>query len=155
MNFRRGLISFLIGLLGGVISFMVVILLEGALASFYPDFLFGNSRYYLLILLIPAIVEEASKISVAKRLMDNFSELGVLIGVGLGFGAMEATIASSQISWLIFSHILFWIHLIFLGAGYLIAKFYVKNRPVNVAIWLLASVFLHWVYDLLVFVYTK
>jgi hypothetical protein len=147
--------SFIIGLLGGIISFMLVVLIESALASFYPNFLFKNNPYYLLILVIPSLVEEATKISIARRLMDNFKPFQILLGVGLGFGAMEAIVALSQISWLVFSHLLTWIHLIFLGTGYLIARFYDNSKHTNFFIWLTASFFLHWLYDILVYVFTK
>ncbi|MFH1182688.1 MAG: hypothetical protein V1690_00295 [Candidatus Moraniibacteriota bacterium] len=148
-------VSLLVGLLGGLISFMIVVLVEGALASFYPDFLFKDNPYYLLILLIPSLVEEAVKISVAKRLMDNFSPLLILSGVGLGFGFIEAVIANSQINLLLIFNLLPWVHLLFLGAGYIIARFYYEKRGVSLVVWITASVFLHWTYDILVYVFTK
>jgi hypothetical protein len=148
-------VSLLVGLLGGIVSFMVVILIEGILASFYPDFLFKNHPQYLLILLIPSLVEEAAKISVAKRLMDIFNPPFVLLGLGLGFGLIEAAIATGQINPLLIFNILPWVHLLFLGVGYLIAKFYNEKKEVSLPVWITASVFLHWTYDILVYIFTK
>lgn len=147
--------SLLVGLLGGVISFMVVILIEGALASFYPGFLFKNNPYYLLVLLIPSFVEEVAKIGVVKRLMDNFNPIFVLLGVGFSFGIIEAAIANGQISPVLLINPLPWVHLLFLGTGYLIAKFYNEKQAVPLPVWITASVFLHWTYDVLVFIFTK
>lgn len=147
--------SLLVGLLGGVISLMLVILIEGALASFYPDFLFKNNPYYLLVLLIPSFVEEVTKIGVAKRLMDNFHPYHVLLGVGFGFGIIEAAIATGQISPALLANPLPWVHLLFLGMGYLVAKFYNDKKETLLPVWITASVFLHWTYDILVYIFTK
>lgn len=145
-----GLISFFIGLLGGVASFMAVVLVEGALASFYPNFLFKDNPYYLLVLLIPALVEEGAKTGVAKRLMGVAGVSGVIVGTGLSFGVIEATFAASEVSLSVFLSPLAWVHLIFLGVGYLIAKAIAKKSPL-IFVWILISVVLHWGYDILVF----
>ena len=144
------MITFLIGLLGGAVSFMLAILIEGALASFYPDFLFKNNPYYLLVLLIPALAEEGAKIAVAKRMMEIFSPPGIIVGLGLGFGIIEAVVATSQTSPAVFLNPLAWVHLIFLGAGYLIAS--KVRRGSILPAWITVSVFLHWIYDILVYI---
>lgn len=155
LNAMFKLISFLIGLLNGAVSFMLVILIEGALASFYPEFLFKNNPYYLLVLFIPALVEEGTKITVAKRMIAVFSPPEIIIGLGLGFGIIEAVIATSQVSLAVFLSPLAWVHLIFLGTGYLIARFNGIKRNSLLPTWITVSVFLHWAYDIMIYIFVN
>jgi len=149
--------SFIIGILGGVVSIMLVIMLESVIVSISPTFLYPKVfPLYFSILILPALVEEVVKIGVARRLMEKFNSWSVILGIGLGFGFVEAAIAQGRINPEILRSVLLYAHLLFLGLGYWLAQFFtVKNRRISLLGWIVASVALHWGYDVLVVIFSK
>ena len=143
-------ISFFIGLLAGIAAFMTTIFLEGFLAIFTYSFLYlsKGSAFSLLLLLIPAAIEEAVKISLSWHLWKRFNSTVIIIGLGLGMGFSEALISQGTLSWNILFSSLLYLHLLFLFVGFLFAGYMAKDNSRKFFFWwLMASIVLHWGYN--------
>lgn len=138
----------LAGLIGGGVALLIAVVLELVLSVLgKPTFTLARDPAAIIVLLIPALLEELTKTAVAKRLVSQYSDLWTVIGVGIGFGLAETYLAQSTITLQFYSWLLPLVHLIFLVGGYLIVKGFFGVKKRFYWEWLLAATLLHWGYN--------
>ncbi len=137
--------SFLLNFTYGVLAFFLVFLVESFFIKLglpVPNRNF--SAFTVGGLYIPAFLEELVKISftflAVYRLKNNFH---LTLGIPIGFGFVESYFSPEKDTLQkIFLHTIFW------GIGYLIAKNIKTNKKIQFAIWLIISSIVHFGYNM-------
>jgi len=138
----------LAGVIGGGVALIIALILELILSVLgKPTLSLAKNPLFLLALLIPAVLEELTKTAVAKRLYNQYGDLWIIIGVGIGFGLAETYLAQGAINLQFQFWLLPVVHFIFLVGGYLIARRVTKEKRWFYFQWLLAAALLHWGYN--------
>lgn len=148
-TFIKNIIKLLVGILGGILALIIAIFFELILSIIggKPPLALAKDSFFLLTLLIPALLEEITKTAVATRLKNTWGSIWVIIGTGIGFGMAEIYLSQSAIPLKISSALLPVVHSIFLFGGYLIATKLAKGDRFFYFEWLIASTLLHWGYN--------
>jgi hypothetical protein len=142
------LFYFLAGLIGGGVALIVAMVLEIILSILgKPTLSLAKNPFFLIALLLTAVLEELAKSAIARRLFNQYDDLWTIIGVGIGFGLAETYLAQSAIKLQFYSFLLPAVHLVFLLGGYLIVRRYFKEKKWFYFQWLLAATLLHWGYN--------
>jgi len=142
--------GFTIGVIGGLTALIISIVLEIILSVPAKSLLDpGSGFFFLLILLIPAFLEEITKIAIAKKIRKRIDTLWVIGGVGVGFGLMETLVAAGGPFLESGRAPLPLLHPFFLLAGFAAAKYVpLKKDKWFYLKWILASGLLHWGYNI-------
>lgn len=142
------IVAFFAGILAGAVGLIIAIVLELVLSVFgKPPMTLAKDPLFLIALLVPAFLEEITKTAIANRLLNRWGTLWIVAGTGLGFGLAETYLAQSAILFNFSSALLPLVHSIFLIGGYLLTKWLAKENKYFYFEWLLASVLLHWGYN--------
>lgn len=151
------IVSFFAGIIGGIVALIIAILLEIVLSIIgKPPLSLSGDPIFLFALIIPAFLEEITKVTVAKRLYDRWGNpeprifgagIWTIIGTGIGFGLAETYLAQNDIPFRLSSTLFPIVHLIFLIGGYFIARHLTKEGKSIYIQWLIASALLHWGYN--------
>jgi hypothetical protein len=141
--------AFLAGLAGGVIAFMLMLFLEGALVFFkLAVFLTSGGG----TLLFPAFIEEFVKVAIVKTLGRRHGLWEVALGVGVGVGVVEGVIAQRGIDTRLLINKFLYLQPLFLLAGGAIAwLIFPKRDKFFFIFWVVFSAVLHWAYNVLSF----
>ena len=143
----RNIISLLAGIIGGIVALIIAVLLEVLLGTLYKPLPLAGNQIFLIFLAVPALIEEITKVTVAKRIFIQRNNFWAIVGTGLGFGLAEAYSIQNQSALgtsLVFLPL---VHFIFLTTGFLIAKRLTKDSKYLYLEWLIASTLLHWGYN--------
>jgi len=144
----QSIVSFLAGVIGGIVALFIAVVLEIILSILgKPPLSLAENPLLLIILLIPALLEETTKVTVAKRILDQWGNTWAIVGTGIGFGLAEIYILLGTVPFRWNSAMLPLVHSAFLIGGFFIAKYLAKEQKKFYFQWLIASTLLHWGYN--------